>query len=42
MILTITLKTLFVGRSAKNGRTASEVVSQTSGIVSDGILVVIK
>lgn len=42
MNLTITLKTLFVGRSAKNGRTASEVVSQASGIVSDGILVVIK
>ena len=41
MILTMTPRTLYVGRSARNGGAASEVVSQAYGIVSGGIRVVI-
>lgn len=41
MILTMTPKTLFVGRSARNGRTANEGVLRVRYIVSGGIRVVI-
>ena len=41
MMPTMTPRTLFVGRSARNGRAASEVVLQVCGIVSGGIRVVI-
>ena len=41
MILTMTPKTLFVGRSARNGRTANEGVLRVSDIVSGGIHIVI-
>lgn len=41
MILTMTPKTLFVGRSARNGRAANEGVLRGSDIVSGGIHIVI-
>ena len=41
MMPTMTPRTRFVGRSARNGRAASEVVLQVCGIVGGGIRVVI-